>query len=159
MEKTLHYVPAASRLAVASKCPQGSKVGSLGDPLEVAVVFTDPQSTLVALKAAAIFAENLNIGIRLIVPQVVSYAAPLEMPPVPPRIVEERLLALASRTWIDTRVEIYVCRNEAGTLLRVLKPHSVVMIGGRRRWWPCREKRLARALRRAGHEVIIPKSE
>jgi hypothetical protein len=37
----------------------------------------------------------------------------------------------------------------------VLGPHSLVVVGGRRRWLPTREKSLARNLRSAGHEVIF----
>src|SRR5580765_2484747 len=34
-------------------------------------------------------------------------------------------------------------------------PRSLLVIAGSRNWWPTREKRLARELRRAGHEVVL----
>ena len=54
---------------------------------------------------------------------------------------------------------IYLCRDRVETLTAVLSPHSLVVIGGRKRWWPTAEKRLARKLRRAGHEVIFTETE
>jgi hypothetical protein len=159
MESTIREIPLAFGLRSATQTPQDVGIQASDPPLEITVVSTDPAGTRAALGAAAAFVRNLEARIRLIVPQVVSYAAPLEMPPVPPRIVEERLLALASRTAVDTTVDIYLCRDEAETLLRVLKPQSLVIIGGRRRWWSTPERRLARKLRRGGHEVIFTETE
>ena len=56
---------------------------------------------------------------------------------------------------IGTGVRLYLCRDQTEALRSVLKPHSLVVIGGNRGWWPTREKRLARQLRRAGHEVVF----
>jgi hypothetical protein len=36
---------------------------------------------------------------------------------------------------------------------------SIVVIGGRERWWPTRENKLARQLRREGHEVVFKETE
>jgi hypothetical protein len=52
-------------------------------------------------------------------------------------------------------VRVYLCRDRAEVVRSVLKPHSLVVIGGNRRWWPTREKRLARQLRRSGHAVVF----
>jgi hypothetical protein len=40
-----------------------------------------------------------------------------------------------------------------------LSTGSIVVLGGRKRWWPTREKKLARQLRRAGHEVVFKETE
>jgi len=37
----------------------------------------------------------------------------------------------------------------------VLKPHSLIIVGGRKRWWPTSEQRLAQALKKDGHHVIF----
>ena len=37
----------------------------------------------------------------------------------------------------------------------VLKPGSIVVVGGAKRWWPTKNEILARQLRRAGYEVIF----
>jgi hypothetical protein len=41
----------------------------------------------------------------------------------------------------------------------VLSPRSLVIVGGRKRRWPTAEERLARQLRRNGHEVIFTETE
>jgi hypothetical protein len=44
---------------------------------------------------------------------------------------------------------LYVCRDRWHMLASVLRPHSLVVIGVPRRWWPTREERVARKLRRS----------
>jgi hypothetical protein len=68
---------------------------------------------------------------------------------------ERRLRVLAGQSRVETRVSIYLCRDALPTLLSVLKPHSLVVVGSRKRWWPTAEKRLAAKLRRAGHVVMV----
>jgi len=52
-------------------------------------------------------------------------------------------------------VQLYLCRDDMDTLNKILKPHSLVVVGGRTRFWPTQAQRLARRLRKSGHEVIL----
>jgi hypothetical protein len=123
--------------------------------LDISVVFTSVEATLMALKEAGELASSLGGRITLIVPQVVPYPLPLTSPPVLVDFNERRLRVLAGHCRVDTRVSIYLCRDPLETLQSVLKPHSLVVVGTRKRWWPTAEKRLAAKLRRAGHEVMV----
>ena len=123
--------------------------------LEVTVVFTKVPATLRALKMAAELAHNLNGRIRLLVPQVVPYPLPLERPAVSAEFSRRRLQTLASQGSIDTRVEVWLCRDRSDALCQALKPDALVVNGVRRSWWPATEKALARKLRRKGYEVIL----
>ncbi len=123
--------------------------------LAVTVVFTKIPATLRALKMAAELAQNLNGRIRLLVPQVVPYPLPLEKPAVSAEFNRRRLQTLASQGSIDTRVELWLCRDRYDALSRALEPEALVVIGVRRSWWPAAEKALARRLRRKGHEVVL----
>jgi hypothetical protein len=67
---------------------------------------------------------------------------------------EKRFRELAAASPVDIRVQLYLCRDQLETLKITLKPHSIVVIGGRKRWWPTREQRLARKLQNH-HEVIF----
>jgi hypothetical protein len=67
---------------------------------------------------------------------------------------ERRFRVIANESTIDTTVRIYLCRDRMDMLNSIVEPHSVVILGIRESWWPNTDKRLARALRRAGHEVI-----
>lgn len=122
---------------------------------DVNVVRTDDSGTQAALNEAAALARGLDARIRLIAPIAVPYRQPLETPPVPASFYESKLGEAARRVGVDARVEIYLCRDTDALLSAVLPHRAVVVLGGRRRWWPTREEALARRLRRLGHEVIF----
>ncbi len=124
--------------------------------LEVVVIYTGVKPTLAALGAAAGLARGLNGRIRLIVPQPVPFHAELDRPPVQKEFTERRFRTLAEQSAIDTNVEIRLCREWEAGALQGLQPRSIVVIGAGIRWWPGgRERRLARALRKRGHQVLL----
>jgi hypothetical protein len=127
--------------------------------LNIDVVFTTIDGTLAALRKAADLAKRLSARITLVVPQVVPFPCPLETPPVLLDWNERRFRVLAEPYAVETNVQIYLCRDRIDTLLAVLKPHSIVVMSGRKRWWPTFESKLQRKLRRAGHEVIVAETE
>src|SRR5262245_40842938 len=126
--------------------------------LEVTVVFTSIEATLAALNRAGSLAESLGGRITLVVPQIVPYPLPLTSPPVLLDFQERRFREIAAKSPATTHVQLYLCRDGMETLKAVLKPHSLVVVGARKRFWPTREKGLARKLRRLGHEVILTES-
>jgi hypothetical protein len=126
-----------------------------GSKLDISVVFTSIEATLTALKEAGNLASSLAARITLIVPQIVPYPLPLTSPPVLIDFSERRLRVIASNSRVETRVSVYLCRDPQETLRSVLKPHSLVVIGSRKSWWPTAEKRLAAKLRHFGHQVVV----
>lgn len=147
------------RVAPATGRRTPARSGDSEHRLDVAVVFTSAAATIAALRKAGALADRLSARITLVVPQVVPYPLPLESPPVLLDFSEQRLREIASESPVETTVQIYLCRDGLETLKAVLTPRSLVVIGGRRRWGPTREKALARRLRRAGHEVIFTETE
>jgi hypothetical protein len=127
--------------------------------LDISVVITSVDATLTALKEAGNLASSLGARITLFVPQIVPYPLPLTSPPVLVDFNERRLRVIASHCRVETRVSIYLCRDPLETLQSVLKPQSLVVVGSRKSWWPTREKRLARKLRRFGHQVVVTERE
>jgi hypothetical protein len=146
-------------LVPATRVPQPPAGREAESGLNISVVFTSVEATLAALKQAGSLASRLGAHITLVVAQVVPRPLPLDSPPVLIDWNESRFRVLAKETRVDTSVRIYLCRDRAETLLSALKPHSLVVIGGRKGWWPTRESRLARQLRQAGHEVIFTEME
>jgi hypothetical protein len=142
-------------LAPAIGQPSRPRVEEVGQRLNIAVVFTSLDSTLAALKEAGNLANSLGARITLVVPQVVPYPLPLENPPVAVLFNENRFRVMASESPVETSVHIYLCRDRFETLTSVLKPGSIVVLGGRKRWWPTKDESLARQLRRAGYEVLF----
>jgi hypothetical protein len=130
-----------------------------GPRLSISVVFTSVELTLAALKRAGTLAASLGARINLLVPQIVPFPLPLESPPVLIEWSERRFQVLAGVSQVETAVRIYLCRDRLETLELVLVPRSIVILGARRNWWPSAEKRLARRLRRCGHEVILAETE
>ena len=132
--------------------------GRLPRRLEVNVIFTDPQATVAALKTARSLARDLGACIRVRAAIPVPYPLPLDEPPVAIRFTERLLLDLVGRLELGTfepSVHVYVCRNQVEALLQVLRPNSLVVIGGRKHWWPTAGSRMANALRSKGHRVVF----
>jgi hypothetical protein len=127
--------------------------------LNICVVFTSVESTLTALRKAGTLADSLGARIALLAPQVVPYPLQLENSPVPVSWNESRFEEIASQSPAATAVHIYLCRDRFQTLRSVLRSGSIVFVGCRRRSWFTSEVRLARKLRRLGHEVILTESE
>ena len=148
-----------NRLAPASGLPLHTPQAELRSQLNIAVVFTSVDATLAALREAGALAARLCGRITLLVPQVVPYPLPLTSPPVLIDWNERRFSVIAAESTVDTTVRLYLCRDRMETLLEVLRPHSLIVVGGRKRWWPSDEKRLVGKLRRAGHEVIFKETE
>ncbi len=140
-------IPAVARSAPPT-ATEGARLG-------VIVVFTTVESTVHALRKAGALATRLNAYITLVVPQVVPFPLPLTSPPVLLDFSERRFRVIASESPVQTTVRLYLCRDQMETLATVLEPNSLIVLGARRRWWPTAEDRLARRLRRAGHQVIL----
>lgn len=146
LEKLLAPAPGLSKPPLAGSAPPR---------FNISVVFTSVEATLAALRKAATLAGRLRARITLLVPQIVPYPLPLTSPPVLLDFNERRFRLLAEEASVETSVRLYLCRDARDMLRGALQPHSVVVLGGRKRWWPTSESRLARILRRAGHEVVF----
>lgn len=123
--------------------------------LNISVVFTSVEATMAALRRAAEMATQLGARITIVVPQVVPLPLPLSSPPVLLDFSERRFHTIASESPVETSVRLYLCRDARETLGNVLAPRSLIVVGSRKRWWPTHEKRLARWLRKRGHEVVV----
>jgi len=159
MEARKEMALAFERMLIPAVARPDETVRQDSTRLGVVVVFTSVESTMHALRKAGALASRLNARISLVVPQVVPYPLPLTSPPVLLDFSERRFRVIAAESPVETTVRLYLCRDEMETLGAVLEPHSLIVLGGRRRWWPTREKRLARKLRRAGHEVILEEKD
>jgi hypothetical protein len=142
-------------IAPVTGLPARPSVEETNSKLDISVVFTSVDATLKALKEAGDLAADLGGRITLIVPQIVPYPLPLTSPPMLVDFNERRLRVIAKSSRVETRVSIYLCREALETLQSVLKPHSLVVVGSRKQWWPTAEKRLAAKLRRLGHQVVL----
>ena len=125
--------------------------------LEVNVVFTTYPSTVAALRSACELARHLDARIRLIVVQSVPLAWSLESPPVSLDFVEERCRGMVAQCVevCEVKIDLYMCWDKWQALREALTPRSLVIVGGRRRWWHSREQKLAKRLEAERHRVIF----
>jgi hypothetical protein len=143
------------RITTGKGFPDFREGGNEEPRLDIVVMFTSIDATTAALKTAGNLAQDLNAQITLLVPLVVPYPLPLTRPPVRMDFQEKRFREIAKESPIEIRVQLYLCRDPLQTLKTALRPHSLIVVGGRKHWWPVRERALARKLRNSGHEVIF----
>jgi hypothetical protein len=126
--------------------------------LEVNLIFTNHPATVCALQTVQSLARDLGACIRLRAAIVVPYPLPVDEPPVSIPFMEHSLFDLISRLERDgfeASAHLYVCRDREKALLRVLKRNALLVIGGKKRWWPTAASRLAKVLRSKGHRVVF----
>jgi hypothetical protein len=126
--------------------------------LRISVVYTTREATLKALKAAGALAQGLNARLELIVTEIVPFRLPLECPGVSLEFLGERQESLVTDAGLEVeevRVEICLCRNAQHALREALAPRSLVLLGGRKKWWVGREQRLEKFLIALGHRVVF----
>ena|ERR1700719_3408150 len=131
-------------------------------PLAVNVIFTDVQSTAAALKFAQSFARELGARISLRAAIAVPFQLPLDQPQISVAFLQDamrELVAQLKSETFDPTIHLYLCRDRVWALSQVLNPNSLVVIAGRKRWWPTAETRMARVLRAKGHRVIFVDSK
>jgi len=122
---------------------------------EVVVLHTRTGETLQALRTAAALATGLKARIRLLVLEVVPYPLSLDAPDIAPEFTRRHFKTIAADARIDTRIDIRLGRDEAEMLESALTPRSVIVMGVRSRWWPTRERQIAKRLKRQGHQVVF----
>lgn len=125
-------------------------------PLEITVIFTGPAATLSALMWAHQCAQTLNAHIVLVC-QVVPRYFDFTKSPISTTFMERQLCSMAAAWCPDVAVEIRIvlCRHLDQCLKRIFDRESVVILGGRKRWWHSREQRLAKTLESSGHRVLF----
>jgi hypothetical protein len=122
--------------------------------MEVVVLHTTVPETLQALKTAARLAHGLSARIRLLVLEVVPYPLPLDRPNVPLSFTRRRFHTLAGNATIETTIDIHLVRDPDKSIESALEPHSVIVMGAHRAWWPNAHTRVAKRLERLGHQVV-----
>jgi hypothetical protein len=129
------------------------------DPrLRVTVMVTTEQGTLAALKTAVDLAPELGLQLVLVSITVVPCHLPIDVPPVSISFLEQRARRWVAASGVEaeqTHFQIYLCRDRKQCLQKVLAPNSLVVIGGKRRWWTAQEQKLEKYLRSLGHRTIF----
>jgi hypothetical protein len=143
---------------VSGAFPQEPSSGEQARSLSVNVVYTGPEATIAALRAADSLARDLSATVHIRAMIAVPHQLAIEFAFTSVQFLKQLLSDLVERVGskhCEYVLHIYVCRSRIETLLRVLRPSSLVVIGGWRRLWPTAESRLSKAAISAGHSVAF----
>ena len=122
----------------------------------VSVVYTTFEDTLEAVRVAADLAQAMQVPLRVVHFRTVPVQVPVNHPDGLSPVETDAFVGRLQREGITSaRVRVYLCRDEAATIPFAFRPHSIVVIGGRRSRWPTRAERWRRALESAGHFVMF----
>jgi hypothetical protein len=121
----------------------------------VYVVYTTIDETRAAVRVAAGFANALAVPLTVVHLRTVPYRLPVDARNGISPIETAGFVASLRADGLDARLRVYLCRDERRALPFVFKPHSLVLIGGCRCWWPTRSQRLRRLLETAGQFVLF----
>lgn len=120
----------------------------------VYVLFTSADETLAALRVAKDLARGLGSTVRVVHLRAVPFGAPVEAPTGRSPAEADAFLDRAGADDVDVRVRVYVCRDTRRAIPLVFGRHSLIVIGGRHRWWPTQSGRWRRRLEAEGHFVV-----
>jgi hypothetical protein len=124
----------------------------------VYVIFTGAEGTLAALRTAGALAKDLHALVSLLAFQHVPLQFLLSQPPISIAFSRQRLVEMVNQAVqppLAAAARLCLCRNKRLALRQALPPKSLVVIGGKKRAWPTREKELEKQLIRLGHQVIF----
>lgn len=150
----MRYVPSSEtvvdadidKLLPSSKDRQGR---------QVIVVFTNTAEAVAALRTAAHLSANSGIRPQVLMLYDVPYTLPLEGRALPEGFYEEQLRAVKWDFPEGVSLRICLCRSPRQMLRHIHPSDALIVIGGKRHWWPTRESRLARRLRKDGYKVVL----
>jgi hypothetical protein len=121
----------------------------------VYVVYTSTDETFAALRIAGEFAKALTVPLILVHYRAVPYPLAVDHPTGVSPIHSEQFLERLRLEDIEVLSRVYLCRDDRRAVGAVLNRPSLVVVGGRRRWWPTKAESWRRALEAAGHYVIF----
>ena len=121
----------------------------------VYVVYTSTDETFAALRIAGGFARALCVPLILVHYRAVPYPLPVDSPTGVSPIQSEAFLERLRGERLDVQSRVCLCRDGRRAIGSALNMPSLVVVGGRRRWWRTKADTWRRALEAAGHYVVF----
>jgi len=141
---------------IARELPSIHSPGASGNTgIELAVLYTDPETTAAVLERAADLTAGLNATVALVAICAAPYQSPFGCPLSIQTHLTERLTELANGCKLPVRAHLVLAPSRNDGFHWFLIPRSTVLIGARRRPWRTWEEKLARELADNGHRVAL----
>jgi hypothetical protein len=112
-----------------------------------------------ALAAARAMTRGLSASIALVAVHVIPYPAPFHVSDLVRRHLEARLESAAGDGPDRADATIVLARSVEEGFRAAAECGGTIVVGSRKRWWPTRERRLARTLERCGCRVVLVRLE
>ena len=123
---------------------------------KVHVIATTLEGTRAALTTAVPLARGLDAVLAIVVPNVVSCSAELNLPAPATELIARRYVDVAHSIGADAEVEIVSCVGLEALVARLCAAHAPIVVGGPvGRWLTSPEERFANRLALAGCQVIF----
>jgi hypothetical protein len=123
--------------------------------VEFVIPFIEPDVTRQVLARAAGMTAGLNARFLLVAVHCIPYPANFGEPGAIHAYLVEQLMKLCDGCGLAVSAHVVMARDRQEGYRQVLKPHSTVLVGSRRRWWRTTEESLARSLSADGHNVVL----
>jgi hypothetical protein len=117
------------------------------------VVFTGVPATRAAVRAAQPLSVALGAPVTVVDFRVQPY--PLNGASQTMTGQSEEFARWLQQHDTAAKLRVFVCHDARQAFDTAFRPHSLIVVGGNRRWWPTRSTRMRRALESAGHLVLF----
>jgi hypothetical protein len=124
-------------------------------PQKVYVLFTNLDETLGAVRVAGRLASAMGSDVTVVHFRSIGFGSPLEHPAGLSPVETEAFRARLAAEVCDARVRVCLCRDARQAIRSVIDGRSLIVIGGRRGWWPTPSNRWRRMLEEEGYVVVF----
>jgi hypothetical protein len=124
-------------------------------PQQIYVLFTSLEETLHAVRVAGRLASAIGSGVTVIDFRAIGFGAPLDHPAGLSPVETDAFRARLAEEDGDVRVRVCLCRDVRQAVRSVIDGRSLIVIGGRRHWWPTASTRWQRIVEKEGYVVVF----
>ena len=142
----------------AAGVPEGQNPHRGDGSLNAYIIYNRHHATLRAVSWVSLLGSSLGVRPIVLMFHSLPVSLPLDWKHVPEGFLEERIRTLKAESPVDFSVRNYLCRSTQQTLRQILRPGSLVAVGGERCWWPTDEQRLVSRLRKDGCQAFLVES-